>query len=85
MTRSQAEHSPRSAPPRPDEESPPLLSVSALVKDYGGFRALDAVDFELRAGETHVLFGENGAGKSTLISILAGAQRQTSGEVRFRG
>ena len=85
MTRSQAEHSPRSAPPHPDEDSPPLLSVSALAKDYGGFRALDAVDFELRAGETHVLFGENGAGKSTLISILAGAQRQTSGEVRFRG
>lgn len=71
--------------PRADEGAPPLLSASALTKNYGGFCALDGVDFDLRAGETHVLFGENGAGKSTLISILAGAQRQTSGEVRFRG
>ena len=85
MTPLQAENSPLSAPRRADEDFLPLLSVSALTKDYAGFRALDSADFELRAGETHVLFGENGAGKSTLISILAGAQRQTSGEVRFRG
>ena len=73
--------------PRPAEgaSAPPLLSAESLTKDYGAFRALDAADFELRAGETHVLFGENGAGKSTLISILAGAQRATSGVVRFRG
>ena len=85
MTPLQAENSPLPALRRADEDPLPLLSVSALTKDYAGFRALDSADFELRAGETHVLFGENGAGKSTLISILAGAQRQTSGEVRFRG
>ena len=43
--------------------------------------ALDRVDFDLKAGEVHVLFGENGAGKSTLISILAGANRPTAGEI----
>ena len=48
-------------------------------------RALDAVDFDLRAGEVHLLFGENGAGKSTLISILAGAAKPTSGTLWFRG
>ena len=37
--------------------------------------ALDRVNFDLRPGEVHVLFGENGAGKSTLISIAAGALR----------
>ncbi len=48
-------------------------------------RALNDVNLDLRAGEVHVLFGENGAGKSTLISILAGAERPTSGTLQFRG
>ena len=56
-----------------------------MTKDYPGVRALDAVDFDLRAGEVHLLFGENGAGKSTLISILAGADQPTSGTLYFRG
>ena len=63
----------------------PLLSVRALTKDFQSVRALDAVDFDLRAGEVHVLFGENGAGKSTLISILSGANRPTSGHIEMNG
>ncbi|HET7717460.1 MAG TPA: sugar ABC transporter ATP-binding protein [Bauldia sp.] len=62
-----------------------LLETVGISKQYPGVLALDRVDFTLRAGEVHVLFGENGAGKSTLISILAGVQRPTAGEVRFRG
>ncbi len=66
---------------------PPRRSLPGvgLTKRYPGVLALDRVDFELRAGEVHVLFGENGAGKSTLISILAGAIRPSGGEIRFRG
>ena len=62
-----------------------LVAMRSVTKDYPGVRALDAVDFDLRAGEVHLLFGENGAGKSTLISILAGAVRPTSGTLCFRG
>ncbi|MGI9251906.1 MAG: sugar ABC transporter ATP-binding protein [Pseudohongiellaceae bacterium] len=62
-----------------------VLAASAVVKDYSGTRALNGVNFGLRAGEVHVLFGENGAGKSTLISIFAGARMPTSGEIRYRG
>ena len=47
--------------------------------------ALDRVDFDLRPGEVHVLFGENGAGKSTLISLVAGVHKPTAGTIRFRG
>jgi ribose transport system ATP-binding protein len=47
--------------------------------------ALDGVDFDLRPGEVHVLFGENGAGKSTLISLVAGVYRPTGGRIEFRG
>jgi ribose transport system ATP-binding protein len=70
----------------PDEAAaPPLIGAVALTKQYPGVLALDRVDFDLRAGEVHVLFGENGAGKSTLTAILAGATRPTSGEIRFVG
>ena len=62
-----------------------LVATRSITKDYPGVRALDSVDFDLRAGEVHVLFGENGAGKSTLISILAGAVQPTSGKLHFRG
>jgi ribose transport system ATP-binding protein len=63
----------------------PLLELIKLSKQYPGVLALDQVDFTLRAGEVHVLFGENGAGKSTLINIVAGAQPPSAGEIRIRG
>ncbi|SEM71171.1 sugar ABC transporter ATP-binding protein [Palleronia pelagia] len=62
-----------------------VLEATGLTKLYPGVRALDDVDFALRPGEVHVLFGENGAGKSTLISMLAGANRPTSGTIRLNG
>lgn len=62
-----------------------LLTTHALTKQYPGVRALDSVDFDLDAGEVHVLFGENGAGKSTLISILAGAAKPSSGRISLNG
>lgn len=62
-----------------------LLQTIALSKQYPGVLALEGMDFDLRAGEVHVLFGENGAGKSTLISLLAGANTPTSGEIHMHG
>jgi ABC-type branched-subunit amino acid transport system ATPase component len=42
-------------------------------KVYGGVRAVDGVDVELRPGEVLGMIGPNGAGKSTLIGLLSGA------------
>ena len=64
---------------------PPLIEIEGLTKRYPGVLALNDVDFDVEVGEVHVLFGENGAGKSTLISILAGANAATAGEVRLDG
>lgn len=63
----------------------PLLETVGLTKDYPGIRALDEMNFTLKAGEVHILFGENGAGKSTLISMLAGANEPTAGQILFNG
>jgi ribose transport system ATP-binding protein len=62
-----------------------LLHTEGLSKFYPGVRALDSVDFNLVAGEVHVLFGENGAGKSTLISLLAGVNTPSAGSIHVRG
>ena len=62
-----------------------LLELTAITKRFPGVAALDNVDFDLRRGEVHVLFGENGAGKSTLINIIAGTFPPDAGVFRYEG
>jgi ribose transport system ATP-binding protein len=61
------------------------LSVSSLVKDFGGIRALNGVNLEVAPGTVHGLVGQNGAGKSTLIKILAGIYQPDAGTIRING
>ncbi len=68
----------------PDNDSP-LLTARGISKVFPGVKALDAVDFTLRAGEIHAVMGENGAGKSTLIKILSGDQPADAGETLLDG
>ena len=63
----------------------PLLALRGVSKRFGGVRALDHVDFELREGEIHALLGENGAGKSTLIKILGGIHIPDAGSIALAG
>lgn len=63
----------------------PLLELTAISKRYGPALALEGVDFDLRPGELHVLFGENGAGKSTLINVITGNVRPDEGRYRLAG
>jgi ABC-2 type transport system ATP-binding protein len=57
------------------------LAVRSLTKRFGDRTALNAVSFELGAGQVVGVIGPNGAGKTTLLSILAGIQSPTEGEV----
>jgi ribose transport system ATP-binding protein len=61
------------------------LSVSGLVKDFGGVRALNGVNLEVAPGTVHGLVGQNGAGKSTLIKILAGIYKPDAGTIKING
>ncbi|WP_238782782.1 sugar ABC transporter ATP-binding protein [Streptomyces monomycini] len=59
--------------------------MHGISKSFPGVRALDGVDLDVTAGETHCLLGQNGAGKSTLIKVLAGVHRPDAGEIRWQG
>jgi ribose transport system ATP-binding protein len=59
----------------------PVLQMRGIRKVFPGVVALDGIDFDLFAGEVHVLLGENGAGKSTLMKILSGAYTKDAGEI----
>jgi branched-chain amino acid transport system ATP-binding protein len=59
------------------------LSVQGLVKSFGGIRATDNLDFDIRPGEIHAIIGPNGAGKTTLINQLSGELMPDSGSIHF--
>ena len=62
-----------------------LLEMKGITKIFPGVKALDNVDFTLKAGTVHALMGENGAGKSTLMKCLFGIHIPTSGEIFLEG
>jgi ABC-2 type transport system ATP-binding protein len=63
-----------------------ILEVNNLTKVYSnGFKALDDFNLEINKGEFFALLGPNGAGKTSLISIMAGPNRLTSGQIKIDG
>ena len=62
-----------------------VLQLRGICKYFPGVKALQDVDFTLRAGEVHALMGENGAGKSTLIKCLTGVYPKDEGEIFMAG
>jgi branched-chain amino acid transport system ATP-binding protein len=63
----------------------PILSVRGLGKDFGGFRAVDEVDLDVRRGTVHALIGPNGAGKTTLFNLLTNFLQPSRGTISYRG
>ena len=47
-----------------------MLTISRLTKQFGGFTALNAVSFEVKAGEILGLIGPNGSGKTTCFNCI---------------
>ena len=62
-----------------------ILEMKDIKKHFGGIKALDGVNLQIKKGEVHALLGENGAGKSTLMKILGGSYVKDSGEIYVDG
>jgi putrescine transport system ATP-binding protein len=85
-----AKGEPQPAPPaasepakRPDDA--PLLRLEGVAKKFGGFRAVDGVSLDIRAGEFFALLGPSGCGKTTLLRMLAGFETPDEGRILLNG
>ena len=62
-----------------------IIDVQNLVKNYGQFRAVKGISFQVREGEIFGLLGPNGAGKSTTLEIIETLREKTRGKVVVDG
>jgi len=62
-----------------------MLEARGLTKRYGGFLALDRVDFQVRRGEILGYLGPNGSGKSTTVNTVVGLIDSSAGSLRLDG
>jgi len=63
----------------------PIIETRGVTKHFGGLRAVDGVDLQVRDGDLHSIIGPNGAGKTTLFNLISGYLKPTSGQVFLRG
>ena len=63
----------------------PALSFDRVTRRYGPVTAVDALTFDVRAGEMFGLIGPDGAGKTTSIRLLCGLLHADAGSVRVLG
>jgi branched-chain amino acid transport system ATP-binding protein/branched-chain amino acid transport system permease protein len=68
-----------------DRPAAELLTLKNVALSFGGVRAIDGLDLEIRPGEVHGLIGPNGSGKTTTLNVISGYYAPQSGEVRLGG
>ena len=62
-----------------------LLKTTDLGISFGGLRAVDNVNIEIKEGELIGLIGPNGAGKTTIFNLLTGVYKPTDGDISING
>ena len=81
-------------PPKPAEQltlhpvdsgAPMALEVRGLCKNFGGLKAVDGVDLQVRRGGVHALIGPNGSGKTTTLNVVTGLYRASDGAIFVDG
>lgn len=61
------------------------VEIQHVTRSFGRAKALDDVNFAVPEGSICGLLGRNGAGKTTLMSLIAGQDRPSSGQIRVSG
>jgi ABC-type branched-subunit amino acid transport system ATPase component len=68
-----------------DAQAHETISMSDVVRSFGGVRALDGLSLEIRRGEVHGLIGPNGSGKTTALNVISGYYPPEAGAVKVAG
>ncbi len=62
-----------------------MLKIKSISKHFGGVKALNDLNLEVKEGEIFGVIGPNGSGKSTLVNVICGIFLPTKGDVIFEG
>ncbi|HDI78539.1 MAG TPA: ABC transporter ATP-binding protein [Desulfobacteraceae bacterium] len=62
-----------------------ILEVRDLSISFGGIKALNGVEFEVRPDEILTIIGPNGSGKTTLFNCISGVYRADKGMISYQG
>jgi len=62
-----------------------VLTLENVALSFGGVKAIDGLDLEIRAAQVHGLIGPNGSGKTTTLNVISGYYVQERGTVRLNG
>lgn len=62
-----------------------ILEIEDVTVSFGGFKAINHLNFNLDYGELRVIIGPNGAGKTTFLDTITGKVQPTEGRVLFKG
>ena len=63
------------------ERAENAIVLRGVVLSFGGVRAIDGVDLEIRPGQVHGLIGPNGSGKTTTLNVVSGYYAPENGDV----
>ena len=61
------------------------IELSRLTKEFAEVRAVDGIDLHVEGGEFFSLLGPSGCGKTTTLSMIAGFEQPTSGQILLDG
>ena len=62
-----------------------MLELRNLSRHFGGVKAVDQLDLQVRQGEILGLIGPNGSGKSTTVNLITGVYKPSAGSLTFKG
>ena len=69
----------------PDAKPTGALALTGVSLSFGGVRAIDGLDLEIRRGQVHGLIGPNGSGKTTALNVISGYYAPQLGKVLLDG